>query len=106
MDFQTAYKRVPETQKDFLRALYITLCHDESPLVRRGAVTNLVDFLNVLELECIKNEFVAEFESMSKDDQVSFDNEAVTSLYFHLGLIVTCFWKPYQVTKLTSLNDE
>lgn len=65
--FAVAYPAAPVALKTELRALHLTLCHDETPMVRRAAAANLGKFAAKLEKEYVKSEIMSLFTELTQD---------------------------------------
>lgn len=74
-----------EDKKTELRNIFRNLIQDESPLVRRSAENGLVDFVQVLEPEEVKAEFVPVFDNLATDEQVK------KGLSLRLNTKIICF---------------
>jgi len=68
--FAVAYRRSPDDRKE-LRSLYLSLCKDDVPMVRRAAATHLGSIVKQLEKQQIKEEVLPIFQSLSIDEQDS-----------------------------------
>eukprot|EP00741_Cyanophora_paradoxa_P019853 tig00000217_g19161.t1 len=69
--FAVAYARVPSNVKAEMRKLYDQLCHDDTPMVRRAASSNLGKFAAKLEKEFLNKEILPVFMSLAQDEQDS-----------------------------------
>lgn len=47
-----------------------SLCHDDTPMVRRAAASKLGEFAKVFEEDYLKTELFQMFEDLAKDEQV------------------------------------
>ncbi|KAB0799670.1 hypothetical protein PPYR_07550 [Photinus pyralis] len=65
------YPRVSDEIRAEIRRVFELLCKDESPLVRRSFGGKLGDFIKVLELQYLKEQFIPISETFSKDEQDS-----------------------------------
>ncbi|KAJ8928289.1 hypothetical protein NQ314_019155 [Rhamnusium bicolor] len=65
--YSTIYSKVNDEKKTELRNSFRVLIQDDSPIVRKVAAINLIDLISCMETECIKNEFIAVFDNISKD---------------------------------------
>lgn len=75
--FATAYKQLKaagQTGADTtteLRRLFVALCEDDTPMVRRAVSSNFGTFATEVEKEYLKNELLPLFTKLSQDDQDS-----------------------------------
>lgn len=49
-----------------------SLCHDDTPMVRRAAAAKIGDLAKVFEEDYLKNDLFQMFEELAKDEQVNF----------------------------------
>lgn len=66
--FAVAYRRSEQDRKD-LRVLYLSLCRDEVPMVRRAAATHLGALVRQLEKQQIKDEILPVFSPLLANDE-------------------------------------
>eukprot|EP01101_Sappina_pedata_P002069 TRINITY_DN12345_c0_g1_i1.p1 TRINITY_DN12345_c0_g1~~TRINITY_DN12345_c0_g1_i1.p1 ORF type:complete len:594 (-),score=240.19 TRINITY_DN12345_c0_g1_i1:57-1838(-) len=69
--FSAVYPRVPDATKDNLRKIFVKLCADETPMVRRSAATHLGSLARQAELEVLKTVLIPAFGRIAKDEQDS-----------------------------------
>jgi serine/threonine-protein phosphatase 2A regulatory subunit A len=69
--FATAYPPAQEQQRTELRAAFLKLCHDETPMVRRAAAQALAPFSEALEAQHIRETLLPSFVDLTRDDQDS-----------------------------------
>jgi serine/threonine-protein phosphatase 2A regulatory subunit A len=69
-DQESKSKQTPEAHLA-LRKLFLGLCADETPMVRRVACSNLGTFVELLPLEVVRDELLGAFEKLAEDDQDS-----------------------------------
>jgi serine/threonine-protein phosphatase 2A regulatory subunit A len=53
-----------------LLLLFQSLCHDDTPMVRRAAAGKLGEFAKVVELEKMRTDMVTLYSSLAEDEQV------------------------------------
>jgi serine/threonine-protein phosphatase 2A regulatory subunit A len=68
--FHLAYRRLPEKEKQDFRGLFLRLCGDDTPMVRRAAAMNLGTFVKQLRPSEVVSDFIGTFNSLSSDEQV------------------------------------
>ena len=68
--FAVAYPRAPTPVRTELLSQFVTLCHDETPMVRRAAAHHLGQLAATMEREYVKTEIMALFTELTQDDQV------------------------------------
>lgn len=68
--FHLVYKRVSTTIKADYLLLFLRLCSDETPAVRRAAAQNLFNMVKVTESKEALSDLMAAFKSFIRDDQV------------------------------------
>lgn len=66
--FPPAYPLIPEPAQDELRALFTTLCNDDTPMVRKAAYRNLGDFASQVQKQYFKTDIVPILKAISNDD--------------------------------------
>jgi serine/threonine-protein phosphatase 2A regulatory subunit A len=69
--FHIAYPRASPAVQIELRAIYKTLCEEETPMVRRSACSQLKKIIPLMDSETIKKEILETFKTFSKDEQDS-----------------------------------
>jgi len=75
--FVAAYPNINTAEQEILRQFYITLCKDDTPMVRRAAAVNFPKFALVLNPSLIKAEFISVIQEMMTDMQDSVKVSAV-----------------------------
>ncbi|CAF0747632.1 unnamed protein product [Didymodactylos carnosus] len=65
------YSRVSNHVKSELRQLFKSLCQDDTPMVRRAAVSKLGEFSKVVETEYLRTDLVGLFTNLANDEQDS-----------------------------------
>lgn len=66
-----AYSHFSSEQQAQLRAWYVSLCHDETPMVRKAAFKSLGEFAAQVETKVILSDFVPIIRELSQDDMDS-----------------------------------
>eukprot|EP00158_Paraphelidium_tribonemae_P005022 Partr_v1_DN27113_c0_g2_i6_m16046 putative (regulatory) subunit len=69
--FTPVYKVAPTSFAEELKKLFATLCHDDTPMVRRAAATNMPRFTKKLEKASVIKEIVPLFNALAVDEQDS-----------------------------------
>lgn len=69
--FAAGYEKASTSSQEKLRHLFIQLCHDETPMVRRAAASNLSKLIPNLDRKTVFDEGVPELKTLSTDDQDS-----------------------------------
>lgn len=64
----TAYKFAKPAQKPELRKAYITLCADDTPMVRRAAVNTMRDIVSACDKADLLSDIISSYTSMSQED--------------------------------------
>uniref|UniRef100_A0A0N4Z163 Protein phosphatase 2A regulatory subunit A n=1 Tax=Parastrongyloides trichosuri TaxID=131310 RepID=A0A0N4Z163_PARTI len=67
--FSVAYVRASPAVKTELRGAFKNLCADDTPMVRRAAVSKLSEFARVMEVDSLRDEFLPVFLNMALDEQ-------------------------------------
>ena len=80
------YARVSNSTKMDLRALFRSLCGDDTPMVRRAAASRFGEIVKVVELEHVKNELILLFNNLASDEQDSVRLLAVEACVVIAGL--------------------
>jgi serine/threonine-protein phosphatase 2A regulatory subunit A len=78
--FAVAYPRAPVSVRTELLSQFVTLCHDETPMVRRAAAHNLGKLAATMEREYVKTEIMALFTELTQDDQVYLRHRLLSQL--------------------------
>ena len=65
--FHIAYPSASESLQTELRAVYNQLCHDDLPMVRRSAASNLGKFAATDEPSYLKSEILSFFRDLTQD---------------------------------------
>lgn len=66
--FTCIYPLVGESVQDELKTLFIDLCKDDTPMVRRAAFENLVCLIAVMSKTTLKNDIIPVVRGISEDD--------------------------------------
>jgi len=69
--YRVPYRRVSPAVQQSLRQHFGGLVHDETPMVRRQAATNLAKFVKELSTPIIIEEMIPLFQFLASDDQDS-----------------------------------
>jgi serine/threonine-protein phosphatase 2A regulatory subunit A len=94
--FPHVYPRLNERHRKDMRALYIKLCTDDTPMVRRAATTHLGPFCLVVDYGSVKAELFPVFQRLSKDEQ-----DSVRLLTVSAAISIAQLFKPADnVTKM------
>ena len=56
--------------QDELRALFVVMCRDETPMVRRGACSHLAAFAAVVTHAAVVGDLVPAWVALAQDEQV------------------------------------
>ena len=71
------YEKLPVGAKHDVEALFLKLCADETPFVRRLAAQSLVKFVTVIESADKLTQFIDAFKKFAQDDQDSIRIQVV-----------------------------
>jgi serine/threonine-protein phosphatase 2A regulatory subunit A len=69
--FARPYSRLPEASRRHWRSVFLRLCVDESPIVRRNALTHMGAMAQVVQPAEVLEEFMGVFSSQATDQQDS-----------------------------------
>lgn len=69
--FHIVYNRLSETEKCRVRILFLRLCSDDTPSVRRAAAVNFSALMNLMKPFEVFDEFIGTFNNIAKDEQDS-----------------------------------
>lgn len=69
--YTTPYKKVSPGVQEELRKQFGQLVHDETPMVRRQAATNLSKFVKEMPAAVVVEEMIPLFQHLAQDDQDS-----------------------------------
>lgn len=69
--YTTPYSKVSEVSQEQLRQQFGLLVHDETPMVRRQAATNLAKFVKEMSAPVVIDEMIPLFQHLVSDDQDS-----------------------------------
>jgi serine/threonine-protein phosphatase 2A regulatory subunit A len=69
--FHIGYKKLADPQKQKCRALFLKLCNDETPMVRRTAAIFYGQMAKIVKPHELQAEFMAPLASLSEDEQDS-----------------------------------
>ena len=90
------YAKVNERHRKDLRAGFVKLCTDDTPMVRRAACTHLGPLCLVVDYASVKAELFPVFQRLSKDDQ-----DSVRLLTVASAINIATLFKPADnVTKM------
>lgn len=76
--FHIAYTRLPDTEKSSIRALFLKICSDDTPSVRRAAALNFSVFVKLVKPIEVFEEFMKIFINISTDEQDSVRIQVIT----------------------------
>jgi serine/threonine-protein phosphatase 2A regulatory subunit A len=78
--FSVGYSRLPEKDRAVFRQMFVRMCVDETPLVRRVIAQNFGEMATKLSATNELNaEFLNAFDALSKDDQDSVRIQTISS---------------------------
>lgn len=66
--FPTAYQFADEDQKAALRKAFVTICSDETPMVRRAAANLMTDFARVCDKQSFLADLIVAYKQLSQED--------------------------------------
>jgi serine/threonine-protein phosphatase 2A regulatory subunit A len=69
--YNTPYQRATAQSQEGLRQQFAQLVHDDTPMVRRQAATNLAKFVKSMPATIVINEMIPLFQHLASDDQDS-----------------------------------
>lgn len=69
--FASCYSRVNPSQQIELRNTFKQLAQDDTPMVRRAAISKMGELVKVMELDSIMTDIVPLFQALAEDDQDS-----------------------------------
>ena len=69
--FAVAYPRASNADKAELRALFRSLCGDDTPMVRRAVAAKLGEFSKIVEPEYLRSEIIEQWSRLASDEQDS-----------------------------------
>ena len=69
--FRLGYRRLPVREQEDFRRMFIKLCSDQIPVVRRAAALHLSCFAKVAELTEVQQQFLEPFRLLAEDDHDS-----------------------------------
>lgn len=78
--FSVGYNKASQVTKDEMRRMFITLCSDDTPMVRRAAAKEFGKFCEELSHFELINDLLVTFKKLTCDDQDSVRLLTVTSL--------------------------
>ena len=73
------FERLKQEDKESLTTIFLQLCLDDTPTVRRAAAQNFYLFVNKLKSTELSKDFVSSLQSLMSDDQDSVRINAVSS---------------------------
>jgi serine/threonine-protein phosphatase 2A regulatory subunit A len=76
--FHIAYMRLPDVGKSRVRPLFLRLCSDDTPSVRRAAAVNFSFLTKLMKPFEVFEEFMGVFNCIAKDEQDSVRIQAIT----------------------------
>lgn len=69
--FTAPYRKASPPLQEGLRQQFSQLVHDDTPMVRRQAATNLAKFVQAMPPEVVVSEMIPLFQHLAQDDQDS-----------------------------------
>jgi len=66
--FPTVYRFSNEEQREQLRKAYITICADDTPMVRRAAAHKMKEFVSVCEKQDLLTDMMVAYKQLSQED--------------------------------------
>jgi serine/threonine-protein phosphatase 2A regulatory subunit A len=66
--FPAVYRFAQADEKESLRKAYITICADDTPMVRRAAAHKMKDFITKCEKQDVLGELMAAYKQLSQED--------------------------------------
>jgi len=75
--FCAVYPNVSSLNQTMLRQLYVGLCKDDTPMVRRAAAMNFPKFSNIIDPYFVKTEFISVIQTLLADAQDSVKVAAI-----------------------------
>jgi len=66
--FPAVYRHADEEKKEQLRKAYITICADDTPMVRRAAAHKMKDFITKCEKQDVLGDLMAAYKQLSQED--------------------------------------
>lgn len=69
--FTAPYSKVSTATQDELRKTFSSLVHDETPMVRRQAATNMAKFVKEMTADVAVDDMMPLFQHLAQDDQDS-----------------------------------
>jgi len=67
--FVSCYARVSPAHQAALRSLFVQLCHDDTPMVRRASAGQLGKLAELTSLDLVRAELLPVFSYLMQDDQ-------------------------------------
>ncbi|RZC37295.1 hypothetical protein BDFB_007906 [Asbolus verrucosus] len=86
------YAKLPPEKQSELRNTFRNLIQDDSPMVRRSAGNNLVDFIPLMDPEEIKSDFIPVFDNLAQDEQ-----DSVRILAVDVGIAISKKLKDFEI---------
>lgn len=77
--FSVCYSRLPEKEKATFRTMFIRMCTDDTPLVRRVIAQNFGEMATKLSSHELNAEFLNAFDNLSKDEQDAVRIQSISS---------------------------
>ena len=87
--FHVAYNRLPDSEKRNLRTLFLRLCTDDTPSVRRAAAQNFGNLIKHVKPAEVLSEFISTFNSISVDEQDSVRIQVITTCITLADILTT-----------------
>jgi serine/threonine-protein phosphatase 2A regulatory subunit A len=66
--FPTVYRFANDDQKETLRKAYMTICADDTPMVRRAAAHKMKEFVSVCEKQDLLADMMTAYKQLSQED--------------------------------------
>jgi serine/threonine-protein phosphatase 2A regulatory subunit A len=77
--FHPVYNRLPESEKSTFRLLFVRLCADDTPIVRRIAAQYLSELAKLCKPNEVLQEFLPVFTNLANDEQDSVRIQTITN---------------------------
>jgi serine/threonine-protein phosphatase 2A regulatory subunit A len=87
--FHIAYPSASESHQAELRAIYNQLCHDDLPMVRRSAASNLGKFAATVEPSHLKSDILSYFRDLTQDGILHKGPFSMVNLRVFLSVVFT-----------------
>jgi serine/threonine-protein phosphatase 2A regulatory subunit A len=86
------YAKISPDKQTELRNHFRNLIQDDSPMVRRSTGNSLVDFIDIIDEDHLKSEFVPIFDNLAHDDQ-----DSVRTLAVDVGIAIARKFKDFEI---------